>query len=150
MALITTPGDSAESLCTVAEADAYHLARGTMTRWSPLDTERKEQLLRDAYAYLHGEFWGAWDSAVPFGTLADGVTVAKGAREACAVLALRALDGPLDPELAPQAIEETIGPITTKYATAPNSGRRMMPDIARMVAPYLPPIVRGSVPLVRA
>jgi hypothetical protein len=150
MALNTTPGDSAESLCTVAEADAYHTARGTMVRWSPLDTEHKEQLLRDAYTYLHGEFWSAWNSAVPFGTLPDGVTVARGAREACAVLALRRLDGPLDPELTPQAIEETIGPITTKYAAAPNNGRRTMPDIARMMGPYLPPIVRGSVPLVRA
>jgi hypothetical protein len=139
-----------DTLATVAEANCYHACRSTGVAWAPLTDERKQQLLREAFDYLRGEYGQVWTAGVPFGVLADGVTVALGARDACSLLALRALAGPLDPEMQPQVIESTLGPITKKYAAAPNNGRRTFPDVGRLMGPYLSPIVRGSVPLVRA
>lgn len=138
-----------ESLCSVADADLYHDGRGNAATWTALEKSRKEQLLRQAYDYLYGEYASAWPAGVPFGMLADE-SIAKGARDACAVLALKAKDGPLDPEITPQVIEKETGPIKKKFAEAANGGRRTFPDVARLIGPYLPPIVRGSVPLVRA
>lgn len=137
-----------ESLASVTEANCYHAKRGAPA-WEALDVARKEQLLRQAFDYLRGEYAPAWPVDQSFGLLADGVTVALGARDACALLALRALAGPLDPEIKAQAIEKTVGPLTTKYAEAPNGGRRGFPDVGRLMGPYLVPIVRGSVPLIR-
>lgn len=147
MMMFDVPGDT---LATLAEANCYHACRSTGAAWAPLTDERKQQLLREAFDYLRGQYGPVWTAGVPFGVLADGVTVATGARDACALLALRALSGPLDPELKAQKTEVSVGPITTKYADAPNGGRRTFPDVGRLIGPYLPPIVRGSVKLVRA
>ena len=153
MALNTTPGDECESLCTVNEANDYHTKRGNVAAWMPLETTRKEELLRDAYDWLLGVYRSRWPSGELFGTVA-GVpdpVIMKGARDSCALLALYRLDGPLDAEVAPQVTEQTVGPITTKYANAtPAATRRQFPDVARLMAPYLVAIDRYSVPLVRA
>lgn len=148
MALITTPGDTCESLCSVAEADDYHTKRGNLAGWVALDTMRKEQLLRQAYARLYGDYWRNWPPGETFGTVAD--IVMKGARDACAQLALYAVDGPLDGELSPQVLEQDVGPIKSKYAEARDGGRRHFPDVARMMAPYFAPLNLYSVPMVRA
>lgn len=149
MALITTPGPDCESLCTVAEADTYHEQRGNMARWSELDTARKEQRLREAYEWLYGRYWARWPAGEVFGTAA-GVpdVIMRGARDACAKLALYALDGPLDPEPAPQVLEQEVGPIKTKYAQA--EGGRQFPDVAALMAPYLAKSSPYSIPLRRA
>lgn len=138
-----------DSLATVADANLYHACRSTGAAWAGLSSERKEQLLHEAFDYLRGEYAPAWPAAVPFGMKADGVTIETAARDACSILAMRALAGPLDPELKPQVIESTLGPITKKYAVAPNNGRRTFPDVGRLMGPYLAPIVRGCIPLIR-
>jgi hypothetical protein len=139
-----------ESLATVTEANCYHACRSSGNAWTVLTTERKEQLLREAFDYLRGEYAPLWPADVAFGMKADGVTIETAARDACSLLAMRALAGPLDPELQPQVIESTVGPLTKKYAAATNNGRRSFPDVGRLLGPYLVPIIRGCAPLVRA
>jgi hypothetical protein len=101
----------------------------------------------------------AWPAGQVFGTTSDVPDVImRGARDACARLALYALDGPLDAEVDGQVVEQTVGPITTKYAPAVNRTptvnaqprRRTFPDVARLMTPYLTPTNPYSVPMVRA
>lgn len=125
-----------ESLCTVTEADAWHDARGNTAAWTALDRDRKEPLLRQAFDYLIGEFADQWPAGQTFGLLADDL-VAPGARNACAYLALVAKDGPLDPEIGPQLVESTVGPITDKFAKREGDGRRRFPAVERLMAPHL-------------
>lgn len=152
MALNTTPGPDCESLCTVLEADDYHTKRGNIAAWMPLETTRKEQLLRGAYDYLLGVYGPTWPSGQVFGTAADVPDVImRGARDACARLALYALDGPLDAEVDAQVTEQTVGPITTKFSQKPTTGkRRQFPDVARLMAPYLTACNPYMTPMVRA
>jgi hypothetical protein len=138
-----------ESLCSVADATAYHESRGSIATWSPLDTPSKEQLLRRAFDYLQGTYGASWKAGVAFG-FDDAGVIPPRVRDACAILALRAKDGPLDPEITPQKIESEVGPIKSKFAARENGGRRIFPDIARMVGPYLEPIRAYSIPLVRS
>lgn len=127
-----------ESLATVAEANAYHESRGNVAAWSPLDTERKEQLLRNGYDYLLALYGGRWPADAPFGTLAGAVP--DGMRKAAAIMALKAKAGDLLPEVKPQKISTKVGPITSEYAqTAPADGIRRFPEIERLVAPFLAP-----------
>jgi hypothetical protein len=149
MALNTTPGDDCESLCTVAEANDYHEKRGNVAAWVTLETTRKEELLRDAYDFLLGVYCKQWPETETFGTV--GGVIMRGARDACARLALHRLDGPLDAEIAPQVTEQTVGPITTKYAAKPvTASRRQYPDVARLMAPYLVPLNVFSIRMIRA
>lgn len=137
-----------ESLCTVAEANAYHESRGNIAAWA-METEHKEQLLRAAYDYLVSEYGACWAPDLPFGYDAAGAIPAR-VKQASALLALRAKDGPLDPEITPQKIESEVGPIKSKFAARENGGRRKFPDVARLVGPYLAPVKAYSIPLVRA
>ena len=139
MALNTTPGPACESLCSAVEADAYHDSRGNSARWAVLDQFRKEQLLRQAYDRLYGDYASQWPDDAEFGAGDALGTIPARVRDACALLALYALEAPLDapPSTAPQVIEKTVGPLTTKYAQAATIQRRTFPDVARMVAPYL-------------
>lgn len=142
---LTVPEDS---LATVAEADAYHEARGNISAWMPLETTHKEQLLRQALDYLRGEYAGRWPAVDAFGTM-DGGVIAAGARNACALLALAALDGPLDPEVTPQALKTEVGPIKSEFATT--DGRRKFPAVAALMRPYLMSYAPSySIPLVRS
>ena len=125
-----------ESLCTVAEADDYHAKRGNSAQWNVLDPDTKEAHLRNAFDYLYNEYAPAWPATFGFGLLEDG-TIAPGARTACAVLALLATYGELDPEVTPQEIETELGPIKSKYAARENGGRRIFPAVVRLMAPYL-------------
>lgn len=130
-----------ESLCTVAEADAWHEGRGNIAEWETLETTRKEQLLRQAFDWLIGEYRSQWPAGVTFGTVApivdgDPPTIAPGARAACAVLALIAKYGDLDPEVTPQLIESTVGPLTDKFAKR-TTDRRFFPAVQRLMWPHL-------------
>ena len=83
MALNTEPGAAlADSLCTVAQADAFHAARGN-TLWAPLTTPEKEQALRRATDYM-AVYSSRW----------------KGARQ---TLKFQAVDNMLAPYLAGSA-----------------------------------------------
>lgn len=141
MALITTPGPDCESLCTVAAADAYHERRGNGMAWLTLDQARKEELLRRAYDDLMPRYLTRWPTPWAFGAIDAVGTVPRLVREANALLALYALAGPLDAPVSPQVTEKTIGPITTKYAKGDAATRREFPDVDRMIAPFLAPVL---------
>lgn len=128
-----------ESLCTVAEAAAYHLSRGNGAEWDAIADERHEHLLRQAYDYLFDTYASLWPAAYEFGTVDDLGTIPPKVKYACAILALYAKDEPLSapPSTAAQVVEKTVGPLTTKYAQQDAPKARTFPDVARMVAPYL-------------
>lgn len=130
-----------ESLASIAQADAYHEARGNIEAWMPLENTRKEQLLRSSYDYLFAVYAMEWPAGVAFGTT-DGLLVPDKVRDACSILALRAKAGELMPELKQQKTEVTVGPITTKLSQLDTGGLRVFPDIERLMAPYLAP--RGN------
>lgn len=139
MALNTTPGPLCESLASVTQADAYHDSRGNSAAWEALDDSRKEQLLRQAYDHLFGEYAGRWNDDHEFGAVNEVGDVPQLMINASALLALYAIAGPLNgpPSTAPQVVEKTVGPITTKYAAGSAPAKRTFPDVARMVGPYL-------------
>lgn len=142
MALDINPGPGCESLCSLADADRYHEGRGN-NAWPPLEPTRKEQLLRTAYDYMLGLYAPRWPAELAFGAVDDLGEVPPRVRDACARLALYALEGPLDGERAPQVVEETVGPLTTKYAkldpVPEGDNRRSFPDVAAMIGPHLVP-----------
>lgn len=141
MALNTTPGPDCESLCTVGEADAYHEARGNAATWMLFDQTRKEELLRRAYDDMMPRYMLRWPTEWAFGAVDAAYTVPRLMRDANALLALYAASGPLDAPVSPQVVEKTIGPLTTKYANAGAATRREFPDVDRMIAPFLAPVL---------
>lgn len=148
MALDTTPGPACESLVAVVDATTYHESRGNVALWAPLDTEAKEQRLRDAYDYLLYTYGPSWPAGRTFGTLADG-SVPRALLHASAWLALEAINGPLIVEAAPQKLRSEVGPIVSVFAETKSSGRRY-PMIDRMVGPHLAPVRAFCVPLERS
>lgn len=131
--LIVEDGSSkvdAESYASVADADTFLSSRG-MTIWSELSEPEKEQALRRAADYMTAEYRPKWlgrrSSAVQSldwprtdVTLDDvGVIpqnfVPREIVRACIELAFRAASGELLDDEEGRVIEETIGPITTKY-----------------------------------
>ena len=141
---------TAESLCSVAEADAYHAARGAAA-WAVLSEAVREQCLRRATDYMGQAYAAAWQGArvdavqaldwprsgvEAHGIALDAATLPGPVRDACAVLALKANAGPLAPDLAQRVKRQKVGPIETEYADySPQSKRYLAVD--RMLAPYL-------------
>lgn len=147
MTLIVEDGTGradAESLTSVAFADAYHASLGN-AGWAALSTPVKEQNLRKGTRYMQGEYAGRWSGTKVRGVqaldhprsnmpLRDGPgqlvgvvefwpfdTVALAVQQACADLALMANDGELAPVLTRGILSETVGPISTTYD--PSSSR---------------------------
>lgn len=138
MAIIVEDGTGvadAESLATVEQADAYHAGRGNEVVWAAFDRSRKEQLLRQGYDHLIGEYGGVWDSEEPFGVVEGSVPGRM--VQANALLALYARSGPLAPERKPQKLKVKVGPIETEYAEL-EQVTRDFPDVDRLVSPFLP------------
>lgn len=156
---------TADSYCSVADADTYHTDRGGAA-WAALSNERKEQCLRLATDYMIGAYVLAWQGArATAGQALDwprrGVVfqqwqgqsvdprwidnydifvlptiVPPAVRDACAVLALKANAGPLVPDLSRAIKRQKVGPIETEYADySPQSKRYLAVD--RMLAPYM-------------
>lgn len=139
MSLITEDGSAradAESLCSVAQADTYHAGRANSS-WASLTTLEKEASLRRATDYMtiyrlkwkgvrvsstQALDWPRYDvrlEDVGFGrytTLVPSNTVPAEVVKATAEMALKAAASELAPDIERVVIEETIGPITTKYA----------------------------------
>lgn len=149
MALIVPPAAGADSLCSVAQADAYHAARGAAS-WALLATEAKEQALRRATDYMaaYSERWKGdrvtstqtldWPR---FGAVVNGYdvpsdTVPLPVGNACAVLALKASTGDLAPDLGPQKQSVKVGPIETTYAAGTRQATKYS-AVDSMLAPYL-------------
>lgn len=144
MALITEDGTGradAESYCTVVFADAHHAARG-VTSWDALDTAAKEQRLRLATEYMVQAYrlqWAGWRSTaaqaldwprayVPRRDVGDYYAsniVPAEVQRACAELAVRVTaGGRLLADQGREVLEQTVGPITTKYAQGTGQATR--------------------------
>lgn len=140
----------AESYASVADADAYLSSRG-MSNWSVLQDTDKEQALRRATDYMIAEYRPKWlgrrKSAVQaldwprLGVILDDVGVIpsnfvpREVVKACIELAFRAASGDLVEDEEARILEETIGPITTKYDKDTTS-RKKYPFVDNLVAPY--------------
>lgn len=161
MALIIPPAAGADSLCSVADADAYHAARGNAA-WALLGTTAKEQALRRATDYLGG-YAGSWkgvrtsstqtldwprSGAVVNGYEIAGNIVPVAVANACAVLALKGSAGDLAPDQGPQKQSVKVGPIETTYAQGTRQGTKYS-AVDSMLAPYLG-AGAGQIKLVRA
>jgi hypothetical protein len=160
MALITEDGTGkadAESYCSVAFATAYHDARGN-TAWAGLASDTvREQMLRKAtdYMAIYRDRWAGFRVTttqaldwpryeVPMKDAASGSAwtayyamdaVPAALARACAELALRAIDGDLNEDLDAPVIEETVGPITTRYAQGTRQTKRY-PAIDALLLPF--------------
>lgn len=135
MTLIVEDGTAradAEALCSLTTADAHHAGRG-VTNWALLSDAEKEQALRRATAYMEQVYGPLWLGYRVTDTQAldwprkdvprrevdgywAGDIVPPAVVKACAELALRAAAGPLLPDESREVVEQTVGPITTKYA----------------------------------
>ncbi len=142
---------TAESYASVAQATAYHAARGNAA-WAALASDTvREQLLRKATDYMLEVYTAAWqgsravvgqaldwprDGVVAFEIDVLDSIVPPAVVNACAVLALKAATAPLAPDLGRVIKSQKVGPIETEYADySPQSKRYLSVD--RMLAPYM-------------
>ena len=117
MTLIIAPADGYDSFVSLDDADAY-VDRMGLTGW-PAEEAKKETLLRRATQYI----------AVTYEPLARYIDpVHENIKAATVEAAIRA--GELWADVEAQAVtEETIGPMTTKYAEPANGGQKQFPVI---------------------
>lgn len=131
----------AESFASVADADAYHAARGNEA-WAGLSESRREQCLRLATDYMEAVYGRLWLSERR--TEAQGLSwprvgwpgVPAPVRIACVELALRAAAGPLMPDQGPAVQSEQVGPLLVAYQDGARQGVRYA-LVDKMLAPYL-------------
>ena len=154
MALVVENGtglSAAESYCSVAVADARHLALGN-TAWAALTTGQKETALRVATDYL-SRYRAKWigtryrrDQALDWPRVdvwVDGfeqaLIVPVPVRNATADLALKSRTDTLAPDLERAVVREKVGPIETEFD-------RYSPQSKRFAAveALLAPFVKGS------
>ena len=137
MALITEDGTGkadAESFCSVADASAYHAARGNTT-WATITNTEMEQALRRATDYIEQIYRDRWEgsrvtttqalswprSQVPFRdggrlSLYSSSIVPTEVKNACAEMAWKAAAGDLAPDIEQRVKREKVGPLETEYA----------------------------------
>lgn len=164
---------TAESYCSVADANTYHTARGNAA-WAALASDTvREQCLRRATGYMGQSYrlrWAgiratnvqaldwprAWvpkpDAPSAYGAWARyylSTTVPAEVVQACAEMALRAAAGDLAADLGQTVTERTVGPITTKYAPGSQAVKRYR-AVDMMLGPLLADAGGQSVRLVRA
>lgn len=164
MALVVEDGtgkETADSYASVADADAYHGARGNAA-WAALSSTVKEQLLRRATDYL-GAYDAAWKGCRVSSSQAlawprrgvdahefevPSTVVPKAVTVAVCILALKASSSELAPDQERPKTREVIGPLETEWAAdAPQAVRYV--EVDRLLAPYLGSGRRYSVPLRR-
>ncbi len=155
MSLITSPLNVAEAYCSVADADAYHVARGNAT-WAALITGAKEEALRKATEYMDSEYYGRWsglrlESAqtlalpriqmpnrdygngqvyYPFDVIPTGVI------RACAELALKSTVSTLAPDIGRAKTRTKVDVIEVEYSEY-SSQVTAYRAIDAMLRPYL-------------
>ncbi|AMR77676.1 DnaT-like ssDNA-binding protein [Cupriavidus nantongensis] len=136
MAIDTTTGSpTADSYVSVAEADAYHSKRGN-TAWAGVAADDKESALVRATGYVDAEYswkgvrasagqalaWPRYDVRTD-GYPVDPDVVPQRVKDAVCELALKTRTGELSPDISPQqVVEQTVGPITRKFAPAERNG----------------------------
>ena len=153
MALITETGaglPDAESHCTVAFADQYHEQRAN-TGWIGLEPVQKEAYLRRATEYMLGVYRERWRGARvtdtqaldwprtgvivgPFPVATDVVPVEV--QKACAILALKAIKGDLDPDPT-QAVKRTKVDVIEKEYFEPAAALKRHKVVDDLLAPFL-------------
>lgn len=168
MALIVEDGTGlagAESLCSVAFADAYHAARGN-TAWAAKTLEQKEQALRLGTDYLEQHYGTRLAGIRQFTIQAlafpryemprkggfKGEYWAIGAvplpvAQACAEMALRAGAAPLSPDIGRLKKSVTVGPIKTEYVDG--DGVTRYRQIDQIMAQFMPGS-GSSIPMARS
>lgn len=175
MALITETGAglaNAESYCTVAFADAYHLGRGREASWVDLDTEVKEQRLRAATDYLVQAYRSRWAGYrmtstqaldwprgdVPMKDAPSGYAwpayypddaVPLAVQQACAQLAFTSISGDLAADVGQVVKSKKVGPIEVEYAEGSSPAVRYR-SIDMLLSPLLKGGGMGSIQVVRA
>lgn len=166
MALVTEDGSGrsdSESLISVADATAYHAARGNAA-WAALSSDTiREQLLRKATDAMMQMFAGRWAGTRVSSTQAldwprynvpmkDGPanlpysygvasyypsnTIPAPVARACAELALKAASGDLVSDGSQAVKREKIGPLEVEYQDATTSGTSYR-AIEGMLAPFM-------------
>jgi len=164
MAIVIEDGTGkadAEAYISVADADAFHAARGN-NLWGTLSESEKEQSLRRGTDYLMGAYRLRWKgfrvSSIQsldwprVGVCVDGYDVDSGnvpaaVSRACAEIAFKAAQGELAEDLERGIVREKIGPMETEYdKNSPQHKRYRSIDL--MLAPYLSG--SGNISLVRA
>ena len=168
MSLVTEDGtgkSDAESLCSVAVADAYHLVRGN-SAWDLLDnTDEKEPALRKATDYMIAAYRDRWDGVrysedqaldwprsgvVRDSWQVDTDTVPVEVRNACAELALKSASATLLDDQTQGVIREKVGVIEVEYSENSPQGTRYK-QIDAMLRPFLSSTGNGcNVKMVRA
>lgn len=167
----------AESYISVADATAYHAARGNAA-WAALASDIvREQMLRRGTEYMVQEYRMRWKgvraTAVqaldwPRGLVErpdyayagiNGYTTISGdyyfpsdevpveVQRACAEMALRAISTTLAPDLGAPVTREKVGPIEVEYAEGARQTTRYQ-AIDNILAPFLR-ISGGVIPVVR-
>lgn len=163
---------SAQSYASVADADAWHAARG-ITVWAPLLTEEKEAALVRATAYMTQVYRTRWAGRRLTNTQAldwprcwvpriDGPSgygihpdyypqdqVPREVRDACCELALSAAAGDLAPNIERLKQSVKIGPIETTYAANSPAFTRYR-AVDNMLQPVLNPATPFAVKVSRS
>ena len=146
-----TGKSTAESYISVADASAYHTARGNAA-WAALASDTvREQCLRKATDYMEQVYRSCWQgcrvgetqalswprySVVVEGYLVDDASVPEIVKRACAELALKASAADLAPDLTQGVVREQVGPIAVEYdKNSPQATRYKAIDA--MLAPFL-------------
>lgn len=157
---------TAESYASVAEATAYHSARGN-TAWAALANDAMEQSLRKATAYMVGEYrmrWGGtrlndsqaldWPRSLvprkdaPTSGYYANDAVPREVKDACSSLALRASTAALHKDQTQRKSSVTVGPISTTY----EAGSKIAPTYSEIDAMLKPMLTtsKGQIQMVRA
>jgi hypothetical protein len=174
MSLVVEDGTArsdSESYISVSDADDYHAKRGN-TAWAGVaQVSDKEALLRKATEFMIGAYrqrwmgyrakstqaldWPRYEVPMPDAVMNNQYMafypyneVPVVVQRACAELALRAIDGDLAADLDAPVIEETVGPITTRYAQGARQNK-----VYQAVEAMLAPLMDGggnSIPVRRA
>lgn len=151
MSLIVEDGTGlpdAESYASVAAADTYHASRGN-AQWGTLPDERKEQLLRAATDYMavYAASWSGtrqtaaqaldWprDGAEAFGYDVPAGTVPAQVANACAVLALKAAAGALQPDPGQAKKRQKVGALEVEYQDYSTATKRYS-SVDSILAPF--------------
>lgn len=162
MALIVEDGSGvtgAESLASVAFADAYHAARGNAAWAAVASEEVKEQLLRKATDYIVNMYAGSWSGvevvagqAMPFPryVASSNIGVPLSVKQATAELALIAKTTPLMPNITRGKKRVKVGPLEVEYDGNAATSTRFVAASLRL-APFLSGMATGAmVKLVRS
>jgi hypothetical protein len=157
----------ADTYCSTEAADAHHAARG-ITNWATLLQEEKEQALRRATDYMtsvYGPLWSGlrantaqaldWPrTGAPRPEVFLGywlpTEIPPALVKGCAELALRAAAGELLGDQGREVVEQTVGPITTKYAAGSLQAKRYAAVDALLANLMTVPKGSGMMRLVRA